>query len=161
MWSKLTILATLLISAAGAQKAQPLPQVPADTIVFVCEHGSAKSVVAAAHFNRLAAENHLPYRAVARGLTPDPAIPVPIQSGLLADGLDPSAWKPQPLTKLEIRSATRVVSLGADLPQPVPGSKLLKWNDIPSLNENYSSARSVITLHLEELIASLSPTRKR
>ena len=34
------------------------------TIVFVCEHGSAKSVVAAAHFDRLAGERGLGLRAV-------------------------------------------------------------------------------------------------
>ena len=41
-----------------------------DTIVFVCEHGAAKSVVAAAQFNRLAEERHLPYRGIARGTEP-------------------------------------------------------------------------------------------
>jgi hypothetical protein len=38
------------------------------TVTFVCEHGVAKSVIAAAHFNRLAAAANLNYRAVARRL---------------------------------------------------------------------------------------------
>src|SRR6266511_1034830 len=88
--------------------------------------------------------------------------PTPVvRAGLLADGLDPSAWVPQAITKSEIRSAARVVSLGADLQKPIPGSKLLQWIDIPSVNENYPSARAVIPLHLEQLIASLSADRKR
>ena len=37
---------------------------PAATVVFVCEHGAAKSVVAAAHFNRMARERGLAVRAI-------------------------------------------------------------------------------------------------
>ena len=40
---------------------------PAGTILFVCEHGSAKSVVAAAHFNQIATARGLPFRAISRG----------------------------------------------------------------------------------------------
>ncbi|HKJ40410.1 MAG TPA: hypothetical protein VJ972_16695 [Anaerolineales bacterium] len=35
------------------------------TIVFVCEHGSAKSIVASAYFNKLTAENGLDIRSIA------------------------------------------------------------------------------------------------
>ena len=59
------ITAVLAIFGLGgcvaAQTDKSKPDVSASTIVFVCEHGSAKSVVAAAHFNRLAAEARLPY----------------------------------------------------------------------------------------------------
>ena len=41
------------------------------TVLFVCEHGSAKSTVAAAHFDRLAAERGLAARAISRGTSPD------------------------------------------------------------------------------------------
>jgi arsenate reductase len=37
-------------------------------VVFVCEHGAAKSVIAAAYFNKLAKERNLPYEAVCRGM---------------------------------------------------------------------------------------------
>jgi hypothetical protein len=36
------------------------------TILFVCEHGAAKSVIAAAYFDKLAKERGLNYRAVFR-----------------------------------------------------------------------------------------------
>src|SRR5215813_9354941 len=36
-------------------------------VVFVCEHGAAKSVIATAYFNKLAAERGLAYRATFRG----------------------------------------------------------------------------------------------
>lgn len=39
-----------------------------NTIVFVCLHGSVKSQMASAHFNRVARERGLPFRAVSRGV---------------------------------------------------------------------------------------------
>jgi protein-tyrosine-phosphatase len=46
------------------------PQRPPE-IVFVCEHGAAKSVIAAAWFNRLATERGLLERAIYRGASRD------------------------------------------------------------------------------------------
>ena len=39
-------------------------------VIFVCEHGAAKSVLATAYFNKMAADKHLPYRAAFRGVNP-------------------------------------------------------------------------------------------
>src|SRR5262249_33615945 len=91
-----SLVASLLIAAPlnYAQSADsPLPAKP-QTIVFVCEHGSAKSVIAAAHFNRLASEKGLPYRAIARGINPDDKIPATVSNGLAADGLTVLGWQP-------------------------------------------------------------------
>lgn len=54
----------------GALMTAPEAQ-PVGTVLFVCEHGSAKSVVAAAHFNRLAEQRGLPFHAISRGTAPD------------------------------------------------------------------------------------------
>src|SRR5262250_858896 len=43
-------------------------------VLFVCLHGAAKSVVAAAHFRRLAAARGLSMDAVAAGTEPDPEL---------------------------------------------------------------------------------------
>ena len=44
-------------------------------VVFVCEHGSVKSLVAQEWFNRRAKERGLAVRAVSRGITPDASVP--------------------------------------------------------------------------------------
>lgn len=63
------ILGAALAASAACAVTAPAP--PASRrIVFVCEHGAAKSVVAAAHFNRLARERGIPYHAVAKGADP-------------------------------------------------------------------------------------------
>ena len=52
-------------NAAQRTNAPVAPQ-----IIFVCEHGAGKSVIAAAYFNKLAAERGLPDRAIYRGANP-------------------------------------------------------------------------------------------
>jgi protein-tyrosine-phosphatase len=144
-------------SFAAAQTVKPEPAAQS-TIVFVCEHGSAKSVIAAAHFNRLATEKKLPYRAVARGVNPDDKIPPAVSTGLARDGLDVSSWRPESLKSDETRMAAQVVTLATDLPASVPvaSSKLLTWNDLPPVRENYDAARTAIVRHVSELIDKLT-----
>src|SRR6516225_1981972 len=45
------------------------------TIVFVCTHGSVKSQMAAAHFNKIARDRGLPYTAISRGIEVDESVP--------------------------------------------------------------------------------------
>src|SRR5260370_40499323 len=67
--SRTLVLIPLLAAAQDARK----PETPAK-VVFVCEHGSAKSVIAAAHFERLAREEGLLFEVVAPGTPPDPGV---------------------------------------------------------------------------------------
>src|SRR5215475_103375 len=71
------------------------------TIVFVCLHGSVKSQMAAAHFNRIAREHGLPYTAISRGIQVDTSIPARIRDALNLDGLAPLDDVPRPLTAAE------------------------------------------------------------
>src|SRR5262249_61970728 len=88
----LTARASLLCLSLAAGCARTEPK----TVVFVCEHGAAKSVVAAAYFNRLAAERGLSVRAVARGADPQPNPSARTTAGLQAHRLPPPAGPPQP-----------------------------------------------------------------
>jgi protein-tyrosine-phosphatase len=148
----------LLASTALAQSASPQPEVNASTVVFVCEHGAAKSVIAAAHFNRLASELKLPYRAVARATNPDDAVAPAVRNGLAAEGLDVTAWKPKAVSEEDISRAGRVVSLATDLPAKKPSvkPKLLEWNDIPPVSDDYSAARAAIVREVEKLVNGLA-----
>ena len=129
------------------------------TILFVCEHGSAKSVIAAAHFNRLAEQRKLPYRAIARGINPDPEIPQQVRVNLAKDGLDVAAWKPQLVVEKDVREAARVVTFGCKLPLPekITAGKLVDWPDVPSTSEDYERARTVIVDKIEALLRTLTP----
>jgi hypothetical protein len=61
----LTIASLLIADGQSSRSAAASP-----SIVFVCEHGAAKSVIATAYFNKLAEERGLPYRATFRGTSP-------------------------------------------------------------------------------------------
>jgi protein-tyrosine-phosphatase len=168
MKSALRILAgiaamSLGVIAASAQSAQPKSDANSSTVVFVCEHGAAKSVIAAAYFNRLATEHGLPFRAVSRGTKPDETIPAGVRAGLASDGLDVSTWRPTAVSDQDIRQAAQVVSLATDLParKPFVKTKLLEWNDIPSVSENYEAARTAIVVQVKQLVENLSKAEKK
>src|SRR5262245_38781589 len=97
-----TILVFLFLAGSLAfGQTPPKPEVSATTVVFVCEHGAAKSVIAAAYFNKLAAAQGLPYTAVARGTKPDPEVSTAVRSDLTTRGLSVPASRPQAVTDEE------------------------------------------------------------
>src|SRR3954451_11106461 len=85
-------------------------------IVFVCEHGAAKSVIATAYFNKLAAERDLPFRATFRGSNPQHELSVSAVAGLKADGLAVPSGNPSAVTDSDIAGATHVFAIGCTLP---------------------------------------------
>lgn len=126
-------------------------------IMFVCEHGSAKSVVAAAHFNRLAEQEGLAYVAVSRGTIPDPEIAQPAVKGLRGDGILLQLEKPAKLTSSEASKALRVVSF-CDLPKDFKADNVERWT-VPPISEDYSKARDAIIKNLHHLIYELKKSR--
>src|SRR5947208_17196961 len=83
------------------------------TIVFVCLHGSVKSQMAAAHFNRIARQRGLPYTAISRGIEVNSSIPTRIRDNLNLDGLTPLDDVPQPLMPSEVAGALKVIAFDA------------------------------------------------
>ena len=87
----------VLASALGAQSSAQAPTAkgaPPARVVFVCEHGSVKSLIAASYFIRRARERGLAVRAVARGAAPDAQVPESVVQGLSAAGFEVSAYVP-------------------------------------------------------------------
>jgi protein-tyrosine-phosphatase len=154
---------SLCVATAHAQTVQPKSAVTTSTIVFVCEHGAAKSVIAAAQFNRLATERGLQFRAVSRGMKPADAVAYSVRTGLASDGIDVSTWQPTAVSDQDIQQAVQVVSLATDLPntKPFVKSKLLEWNDIPPVSENYDVARTAIVEQVRKLLEKLSRVEEK
>ena len=124
-------------------------------ILFVCEHGAAKSIIAAAHFNRLARDENLNLRAIARGTHPDADLSSKTIAGLQEDGLSPTESIPTKLTSAEIESAQRIVCF-CDLPEEYHQKATMEqWHGIPPVSEDYERARDAIVEHLRILISQL------
>jgi hypothetical protein len=90
---------------------------PARTVVFVCLHGAAKSVIAGAYLNRLARERGLDIHATAAGIEPEPEIPLHVRDGLLRARPTPSGatcrsgpWAIHRRSALDRRGFTGVAS---------------------------------------------------
>ncbi len=122
------------------------------TIVFVCEHGAAKSIIAAAYFNKLASEKNLDVHAIARGTHPDQELSPKTIAGLREDGLTPTESAPQKLSLVDIESAQQIISF-CELPEEYQNKvPIEQWTDVPAVSENYQRARDTIIDHLEHLL---------
>jgi len=126
-------------------------------VVFVCQHGAAKSVIAAAHFRRVAAARGLTVGAVAAGTEPDAQLAPRAVKGLSGEGLQPSPARPRPVTLYDLATATRVVSFGCDL-DAGPAPRLDQW-DVPAVSDGYEAARDQIVARVEHLVAELAGGR--
>ena len=139
------------------------PRAAADTVVFVCEHGSVKSLMAAQWFNRLAQERGLGLRAVSRGLTPDAVVPAPVAEHLAGHGFALGGFTPTALAASDLGRALRVVSLGADTASVVaPGdARLERWDDIPPSAGRYDRTSEEIRVRVRTLLDRLEAEAAR
>ncbi len=121
-------------------------------IVFVCEHGAAKSIIAATYFNQRAAEAGLPLRAIARGTYPAPELSPQTLKGLSKDHLTPTESVPQRLTQADLQSAQHLIAF-CELPVDYQQQAIVeRWSDIPPVSENYEVARDAIVRHIHNLV---------
>ena len=126
-------------------------------VLFVCLHGAAKSVLAAADFERLAKERRLPIAAESAGTEPDPEIAPKVLAALKAEGVDLTGQKPRLVTREMAAGATRVIAfgcaLGAAAPEGGPeGPKVEQWEDVPNVSDGLPAARAAIGERLERLL---------
>lgn len=113
------------------------------SILFLCPHGGAKSVIAAAFLNRAG----LPVTAIAAA-SEDPydAVPAPVVE-LLGEEL--ASFKPRQVTAEDLANATRVIAIGCD----VAGTE--KWDDVPMVSEDLEGAVDAIRRHVDTLVTEL------
>ena len=129
-------------------------------IVFVCEHGAAKSVIAATEFQRMAKDRGLNFEIVSRGTVPDAEFAPGVRAGLRADGLDAGPGNPVKVSKQDLAGATKVVSFGPDLSSLLPqGAKSLDWSATPSPSKDYRVARDYVRQQLRGLLEEIEKER--
>lgn len=156
MNANVAVLALLLFRAD--KPSQTVATAP--TIVFVCEHGAAKSVIATAYFNKFAAERGLPFRATFRGTAPQAELSVKTVEGLRADGLAVPDGKPTAIGEQDIAQATHIFAIGCTLPEKARVSgKGADWSDVPD-DQGYRPMRDAIVRHLNALLDGLQKTPK-
>jgi arsenate reductase len=154
----LTVLAATLafgLSVYGQTQGEQTEQSP--VIIFVCEHGAAKSILSAAIFNKLAGERGLNLRAIARGTNPDPEISPKVARGLQADGLIASEQAPKKISRADLNGARRVITF-CTLPDDYPETiRVENWEDVLPAIDDYGKARDRLTERINRLLEELKP----
>jgi arsenate reductase len=122
------------------------------TVLFVCLHASAKSLIAMTYFNDLAERQGSLLRAVSAGTEPDDAIPPEVVAGLAGDGFDVTGRMPLRLTPALVASAVAIVSFGPDIATVGPASVTVTyWHDMPAVSDDYATARDAIRARVTTL----------
>lgn len=126
------------------------------TVLFLCPHNAAKSVLAAAYFQTLADEHGLHLQADTAGTDPDDAVWPSVVELLAADGLDVIPTEPRHVTAKDLERAYRVISLGCDVGSlTTPETQIEDWDDVPMASEDLMASRDAIRAHVETLVAEL------
>ena len=138
---------------------------PHSTIVFVCEHGSSKSLVAAELFNRAAQQRGIPARAISRAVsekTVEAAVPPRLVRSLSGDGFDDASFRPQPLTTGEAKNASHVVVINYDADVDAAGGRPLEhWTIAHPVTLEYDGAKAELSSGIDALMERLTAKAER
>ena len=127
------------------------------TILFMCPHGAAKSVMAMTYFQKLADEKGLEITADAAGPFPDDVTNPKTVALMTEEGFDLSKHIPRKVTAEDISQADRVVSLGCELGDlPNTDSAIQQWDDVPLPSQGIDASWGKIKSKVEDLILELS-----
>jgi arsenate reductase (thioredoxin) len=115
------------------------------TILFLCPHGAAKSIMAAAYFQQRAKQQGLDMQATAAGTEPSAEVSPSVAELLAKEGINVSHIVPQRVTDEKMASAFHVVSLGCELDAlPLSNAAVERWDDVPVPSQNLMAARNRI-----------------
>jgi arsenate reductase (thioredoxin) len=148
-------------SAHQSQGTRVTPAKP-PTILFMCPHGAAKSVLASAYFQRLAKERGLNVHVISAGTDPEPQVAPAVANHLTKNGYDVPVSKPRRVTDSDLSSADVVISIGCDLKDlPTPRGTLMNWDDVPALSEDFARAEEKIRQRVIQLVDELVRKQQR
>jgi protein-tyrosine-phosphatase len=127
------------------------------TILFMCPHNAAKSVMAAVYCQQMATEQQTGWRILTAGIEPDDEPAAAVVDLLRAEGLTVTDKKPHRVTGAELAAADWIVSMGCDLTGLVPsGTAVVHWDDIPPPSQDLLGAKQAIIRHLEQFMCQLT-----
>lgn len=135
---KTLLLFTFLLMMAPASQSQIFSAraIESERVVFVCQHGSVKSLISASLFNRTAEQRGLPFHAISRGVNPEEHVPPAIVAAMHVDGFEVEAYADEAHAPVQ------------------------SWDDVPPASIDYAAARSVLQQHIDALLDELQKSRE-
>ena len=159
------VLMFLGLAVAGStaiSSARPLQDAKPPTVLFMCPHGAAKSVLASAYFQRAARERGLNVRVISAGTDPDEQVAPVVAKHLKANGYEVPIVQPRRATADDMAQADVVISIGCDLKDlPAPRGAIQTWDDVPPPSEDFAAADAKIKERVMQLIDELARQQKR
>lgn len=127
------------------------------TILFLCPHHAAKSVLAEAYFNQIAQQRKLPFSAESAGTEPDDQVSPMVVKLLLEDGIDVSGHRPKRVTENQLEQAQSIISMGCTADElGIEPERVEIWTDVPPVSQEPLLAQAKIRAHVETLINQLA-----
>jgi len=149
------LLLTLGDASPDAAQAKPAP-----TVLFMCPHGAAKSLMASAYFQKVAKERGLNVRVDSAGTDPDPQLSKGVVAHLEKHGYAIPIEKPRAATAADMRSADIVISMGCDLSKlPAPKGVVKHWK-VPDFSADFNAAEQAIRDQVNQLVEELLTAKK-
>jgi arsenate reductase (thioredoxin) len=158
----LGVVAQFAVASSFRPQGQPTPasgETRTPTVLFLCPHGAAKSVLASARFQQLAKERGLKVRVEAAGTDPDERVSPQVVSHLQRQGLASPVTKPRKVSETDLAAADVVISIGCDLNAlPVRPRNLRTWDEVPSPSADLPAADAAIRRRVTDLVEELLAT---
>ncbi len=154
-------LAFLMLGGPRVAEAQPAPPVSkAPTVLFMCPHGAAKSLMASAYFQKLTKERGLNVRVDSAGTDPEPELSRTVVARLQKNGYAIPIDKPRAATAADMAGADVVISMGCDLSKlPTPAGQFKNWN-VPDFSADFDVAEQAIRDQVTRLVDELLAQQK-
>ena len=121
-------------------------------VLFLCPHGAAKSVLAAAMMRDRARRRRLDVTASNAGTDPDDEVNPIALRGLRTLGLE-YVETPRRVTRRDVEHADMVVSLGCALSElPVEPVHFIDWSDVPDASDDLDGLIRTLSVRLDSLL---------
>jgi arsenate reductase len=148
------MMAALLLTLGGGYS-QAMPAKTTPTVLFMCPHGAAKSLMASAYFQKLATERGLHVRVDSAGTEPDPHLSKGVVAHLVKSGYAIPIDKPRAATAADMTSADVIISMGCDLGKlPAPKGVVQNWT-VPDFSADFTAAEQSIRDQVTRLVDEL------
>jgi arsenate reductase len=149
------VMIAALLLTLGQSPSQAAPVKPATTVLFMCPHGAAKSVMASAYFQKVAKERGLNVRVDSAGTEPDPQLSQSVVAHLQKNGYAIPIDKPRAATAADMRGADVIISMGCDLGKlPAPRGQVRNWT-VPDFSADFDKAEQSIRDQVTKLVDEL------
>ena len=127
-------------------------------LLFLCPHNAAKSVMAAAYFDRRAGDVGLEARAFSAGTEPDEEVAPHVATLLTKEGYN-AGHEPRKVSREDLERADRIISLGCALDDlPRTDKEVIRWDEVPPPSQDLEGAWGLIKARVDDLIGQLSST---